>query len=56
MQTEIFDIWKGPVMSKYRRKLLNGDRNINPCNNCNADGMVYGKSHYDAWTKNEKKT
>ena len=51
MQSDIFDIWKGPILSKYRRKLLGGDRNINPCNQCNADGMVYGKSHYNAWNK-----
>ena len=49
MQKDIFDIWKGPVMSKYRRNLLSGNRNLNPCNKCNADGMVYGKKHSDAW-------
>ena len=51
MQSDIFDIWKGPILSKYRRKLLGGDRNLNPCNQCNADGMIYGKSHYNAWNK-----
>ena len=51
MQSDIFDIWKGPILSKYRRKLLGGDRSLNPCNQCNADGMVYGKSHYNAWSK-----
>ena len=49
MQTDIFDIWSGPVMSKYRRSLLKGDRELNPCNKCNADGMVYGKKHYEAF-------
>jgi radical SAM protein with 4Fe4S-binding SPASM domain len=49
MQKDIFDIWNGPVMSKYRRKLLSGDRSLNPCNKCNADGMVYGKKHYEAF-------
>jgi radical SAM protein with 4Fe4S-binding SPASM domain len=49
MQTEIFDIWNGPVLSKYRRKLLGGVRNLNPCNQCNADGMVYGEQHFGAW-------
>ena len=49
MQTDIFDIWSGPVMSKYRRNLLKGDRNLNPCNKCNADGMVYGEKHYEAF-------
>jgi radical SAM protein with 4Fe4S-binding SPASM domain len=52
MQTEIFDIWSGPVLSKYRRMLLNGERKLNPCNQCNADGMVYGKQHFQAWKKN----
>lgn len=49
MQNEIFEIWNGPVMSKYRRRLLNGDRSLNPCNQCNADGMVYGENHFSAW-------
>ena len=49
MQTKIFDIWSGPVLSKYRRKLLGGDRSLNPCNQCNADGMVYGERHHSAW-------
>ena len=49
MQNEIFEIWNGPVLSKYRRRLLNGDRSLNPCNQCNADGMVYGENHFSAW-------
>ena len=56
MQSDIFDIWKGPILSKYRRKLLNGQRTLSPCNQCNADGMVYGNSHYNAWNKIKNKT
>ena len=56
MQSNIFDIWNGPILSKYRRKLLSGDRSLNPCNQCNADGMVYGNSHYNAWDKIKNKT
>ena len=55
MQTEIFDIWKGPVLSKFRRNLLSGKRNLNPCNQCNADGMVYGEKHFKAWIDNPLK-
>ena len=51
MQSEIFDIWNGPILSKYRRKLLAGERSLNPCNQCNADGMVYGEKHSNAWTQ-----
>ena len=54
MQTDIFDIWSGPVLSKYRRSLLNGDRKLNPCNKCNADGMVYGNKHAVAWSDLKK--
>jgi radical SAM protein with 4Fe4S-binding SPASM domain len=49
MQQDFFDIWKGPALSKYRRNLLKGNRVLNPCNSCNADGMVYGEKHYEAW-------
>ena len=51
MQQDFFDIWKGPALSKYRRNLLKGNRVLNPCNSCNADGMVYGEKHYEAWKK-----
>ncbi len=51
MQSEIFDIWNGPILSKYRRRLLSGERDLSPCNQCNADGMVYGEKHYKAWEK-----
>ena len=54
MQTDFFEIWNGPVLAKYRRSLLNGDRKLNPCNKCNADGMIYGENHHKAWNKNYK--
>ena len=49
MQTSLFEIWNGPILSKYRRQLIKGQRNLSPCNKCNADGMVYGEKHYEAW-------
>jgi radical SAM protein with 4Fe4S-binding SPASM domain len=49
MQTSLFEIWNGPVLSKYRKQLIKGQRNLSPCNKCNADGMVYGEKHYEAW-------
>ena len=51
MQKKFFDIWNGKILSKYRNKLLNGDRSLSPCNSCNADGTVYGTNHYLAWKK-----
>ena len=52
-KNNVVDIWNGKLLSKYRKKLLNGDRSLNPCNKCNADGTVYGEKHYFAW-KNTK--
>jgi radical SAM protein with 4Fe4S-binding SPASM domain len=49
MQKNFFDIWNGKVLSKYRKSLLNGNRNLSPCNKCNADGTVYGEKHYEVW-------
>ena len=51
MQKKFFDIWNGKILSKYRNKLLNGDRSLSPCNSCNANGTVYGTNHYLAWKK-----
>ena len=51
MQKKIFDIWNGKMLSKYRNNLLNGNRKMKPCDQCNADGTVYGIKHYEAWKK-----
>ena len=49
MQKSFFDIWNGKLLSKYRKRLLNGDRSLSPCNKCNAEGNVYGEKHYLVW-------
>ena len=54
MQNNFFEIWTGKILSKYRKSLLNGNRNLNPCNRCNANGTVYGEKHYLAWKNFEK--
>lgn len=51
MQKKFFDIWNGKILGKYRNKLFNGDRSLNPCNSCNAEGTVFGTNHYLAWKK-----
>ena len=51
MQESIFNIWKGKIMSKYRKMLLNAKREASPCNLCNAEGTLLGKDHAIAWKK-----
>jgi EPS-associated MarR family transcriptional regulator len=49
MQENIFDIWTGKIMTKYRKNLLNGKRTDNPCTSCNAEGTILGKNHAKKW-------
>jgi len=51
MQENLFEIWRGKIMTKYRKELLDGKRKSSPCNNCNAEGTMLGKSNADAWLK-----
>jgi|TARA_B110000858_G_scaffold196921_1_gene256959 radical SAM protein with 4Fe4S-binding SPASM domain len=49
MQKDFFEIWNGQALNKYRKKHLEGNRSLSPCNNCNADGDVYGEKHAKVW-------
>ena len=49
MQENIFDIWKGKSISKFRKNLLNGKRCEKPCSDCNADGTLLGQNHAKIW-------
>ncbi len=51
MQEHIFDIWTSKIMSKFRKDLINGKRNKNPCTLCNAEGTILGKNHANEWAK-----
>lgn len=51
MQDHIFDIWTNKIITKYRKKLLKGDRSESPCNSCNAEGTILGKNHAKAWSE-----
>ena len=45
----LIDIWKDAKLMEFRNKLKNGERSLSPCNNCNANGQVFGKNHVKAW-------
>ena len=51
MQKSFFEIWNGTVLNKFRRKHLDGDRDLSPCDKCNAEGNVYGERHAKVWNK-----
>ena len=39
MQDSIINIWTGKILSKYRKELLK-EKEISPCNTCNAEGTL----------------
>ena len=45
----ILEIWNGPAMRRVRRNLANSDRNFAPCNVCDVNGTLMGRSHFDEW-------
>ena len=49
MQENIYDIWVGKIMSKYRKDLLKGKRISSPCDSCNAQGTLLGQTHAKIW-------
>ena len=49
MQENLFEIWTGKIITKFRKRLLDGKRDCSPCNKCNAEGTMLGKDHAKAW-------
>ena len=47
----IYDIWRSSYLNKVRTRLINGDRNMSPCNVCTADGTLLGRDYIDVWNK-----
>lgn len=45
----LIDVWKDAKLMEFRNKLKNGERSLSPCNNCNANGQVFGLNHVNAW-------
>ena len=46
----IHDLWDSRVMRRLRKNLANSDRNFAPCNECDVDGTLMGKEHFDGWS------
>ena len=49
MNKSLLDIWTDAKLTEFRNKLKNGERSISPCNNCNANGQIFGFNHAAAW-------
>lgn len=49
--SSIVDIWVSEKLKEARRRLLNDDRDFNPCHKCNVEGTLVGEEHGEAWKK-----
>ena len=45
------DIWLNNKTQTARNRLNRADRGFKPCNVCDVEGELIGKSHYEAWKK-----
>tara|TARA_B100001094_G_scaffold36072_1_gene30176 strand:- start:3752 stop:4636 length:885 start_codon:yes stop_codon:yes gene_type:complete len=48
-EKQLFEIWKDAKLMKFREKLGVGDRSLNPCSNCTANGLLFGHNHVKKW-------
>ncbi|MBT3305190.1 MAG: radical SAM protein [Verrucomicrobia bacterium] len=46
---DFMDIWTDPEITLVRKRLQAADRGFAPCNVCDAQGVMMGKKHVDAW-------
>ena len=49
LEKKLVDIWLDKKLNDYRNKLKKGKRVLSPCNNCTANGMIFGESHSKLW-------
>ena len=47
----IYDIWTNEKVNSVRKKLLNNDRNYNPCISCDVNGLLNGSDFSELWKK-----
>jgi radical SAM protein with 4Fe4S-binding SPASM domain len=46
------EIWFSKYFQRVRQNLIDGNRAVAPCKNCNALGVVHGENHAKAWRQN----
>jgi radical SAM protein with 4Fe4S-binding SPASM domain len=42
-------VWRSDLYRKHRQALVQGERKLHPCINCNANGVLHGVRHAEAW-------
>lgn len=50
MLQSMIEIWDSKILRRYRSHLVRGERDLSPCNKCNADGTLHGEKQAACWT------
>ena len=50
-RSDFLDIWLNNKTQTARNRLNSADRGFKPCNVCDVEGDLIGKTHYEAWKK-----
>jgi radical SAM protein with 4Fe4S-binding SPASM domain len=47
----ILEVWNGPLLSRRRKDLLDGDRSSEPCKSCDCKGTMKGRASAMRWKR-----
>jgi radical SAM protein with 4Fe4S-binding SPASM domain len=48
-EQSLLEVWKSENMTRFRRPLVQGERKLPPCSNCNVLGTLHGYNHAKLW-------
>lgn len=51
LQQSVEEVWLSKGMEKVRRRLIDNNRNFNPCSNCNVNGKLLGEKSFNVLKK-----
>ena len=54
-KNSFLELWTSVKSTYSRNKLINGSRDISPCNVCDVKGTLIGAKHVDAWCNKYEK-
>lgn len=47
----IFFIWENDPVMKVRKNLIESNRKFRPCQDCDVEGILNGKAHFERWSE-----
>jgi len=48
-QKTVYEVWKSDEFNQLRKKLIESNRHIGPCEKCDVNGTYNGEQHFKVW-------